>query len=49
MRIETMLEALVGNGQPGLIHSMKSRLQRLEVYLAMAIGGGTVIAWLSHL
>jgi len=37
---------LFGNGQPGVIETLWKRVRRLEYYLAMFMGAGTVIVWL---
>ena len=36
---------LIGNGQPGRISIIEKRVGRLEFYLAIAIGAGTIIGW----
>lgn len=41
--LESRLNPLFDNGQPGTISKMGQRISRLELYLAMAIGGGTVL------
>lgn len=33
------------NSPDGIVSSLSKRVNRLEYYLAMAIGGGVVIAW----
>jgi hypothetical protein len=43
--LNRMDEQLFGNGQPGVIEKMSSRISRLEKAFWIAVGGGFVIIW----
>jgi hypothetical protein len=43
--IHSLDKKLFGNGQPGLVALLSSRITRLETSLALAIGGGVVIVF----
>ena len=43
---DELIEQLFGNGQPGVISKMNRRLSRLEIWIAIAMGGGLVIIWI---
>jgi len=44
-RLETQMETLVGNGQPGIITKQEERIAALEQFKAKAIGYGAAIAF----
>lgn len=48
--VESMFKRLFGNdeGDDGIIGKLKTRVSRLEFYLALAIGGGTVVVWIGN-
>jgi len=44
--LETQMEELVGNGQPGRISSLERRVARHDKVLWLVTGAGAVIGWL---
>lgn len=47
VRIETKLDMLVGNGQPGLIHEFNDRLVSVESFRDKTIGRQSLTAFIA--
>jgi hypothetical protein len=47
--VQAGMKSLVGNGQPGRVSKLEAKVDRLEWYLALAIGGsvaaGFILQW----
>lgn len=47
--LSTQMQSLVGNGQPGRIGKLETKLEDLETFKNRAIGIGSAVAFLSTL
>lgn len=45
-KVDWLTHSLFGNGQPGVIATIVKRLTRLEWYLALSIGGCSVVLYI---
>lgn len=44
--LQAGMKSLVGNGQPGRVSKLEAKVDRLEWYLALAIGGGVASSFI---
>jgi hypothetical protein len=45
-KINTQMESLLGNGQPGRIARLEAKVRRHDRLIWIAVGGATVLGWI---